>query len=71
LNIKILSAHLTNIPSTLMPGKITKISNEGIFVATKTNDLCLTKIQLPSKQPITIKEMINGHHIFKINGLFS
>jgi methionyl-tRNA formyltransferase len=70
-NVKIHQAKLTTNQSSLTPGAISKIDGSGIYVATNSNDICLTKIQLPGKRPITIKELLNGNHPFKVNSKFT
>ena len=66
LTIKIHEAYPTKFISQSQPGLITKIDKTGIYVATSDFDLQITKLQLPNKKVLTVKEIINGHHPFKI-----
>lgn len=66
-NVKILESKTTSISSSKKPGLITKINSDGIFVATSDYDLQITKLQLPNKNPIEVKTLINGNHIFKVD----
>lgn len=66
LAIKVHSANLTSIKSTLHPGAITRIDKTGIYVATNDYDLQIIKLQLPNKAPLEVKQIINGHHCFKL-----
>jgi methionyl-tRNA formyltransferase len=66
--IKILQAKkVINIKAKC--GEIAKIDKEGILIGCLDGGILLTRIQLPSKQPIYIKELVNGRHLFKVNGL--
>lgn len=66
-NIKIWEAFQTNIKSITNPGTINKIDKSGIYVSTNDYDLLITKVQLPNKNPIEIKNLINGNNIFQGN----
>lgn len=66
LAIKIHEAYPTKFISQLKPGIITNVDKTGIYVATSDFDLQITKLQLPNKKVLTVKEIINGHHPFKI-----
>lgn len=69
LRIKILEAKKSNIVDN-KPGEIININKDGILVGCLDGSILLTKIQLPSKTPITIRELINGNHPFKIHNFF-
>jgi len=72
LNVKILQAYIDCMNNrNLEPGTIIDINKHGIFVSTNDGVIRITKIQLPSKKPINVKEMINGHHPFQINTKFN
>ncbi|GAA5414318.1 methionyl-tRNA formyltransferase [Ureaplasma ceti] len=62
--IKIHAAEMTSIPSKVAPGEISQITKEAIYIATKNFDIALTKIQLPNKKPLLIKELLNGNNVF-------
>lgn len=65
LNIKVHEAYPTNIRSTLAPGTITKLDKTGLYIATVDFDLQITRLQLPNKNVVGIKELLNGNHPFK------
>ena len=65
-NIKILEAHKTDIKSNFAPGTISQIDKHGISICTNDYDIIITKIQLPTKPPNTISQIINGNHIFEV-----
>jgi methionyl-tRNA formyltransferase len=67
--IKILQAKKIN-DIKAKPGEIIKIDKNGILVGCGDGGMLLIKIQLPSKKPIYMNEMINGNHIFKVASLF-
>lgn len=71
VEIKILQAEQTNIKSSLIPGTISNISIEGVFVSTATNDMKIMVIKISGKKTLHIKEFINGNRIFSINSKFS
>lgn len=64
--VKVHSAQLTDIKSTHKPGTITRFDNTGLYVATQDYDLNLIKIQLPNKNIVATKDIVNGHHPFRI-----
>ncbi len=63
--IRVFESQITEKISTAKPGTIVAISKSGIQIATKDFDITLLKIQLPSKKPLYISEIINGNHPFK------
>ncbi|WP_391592211.1 Methionyl-tRNA formyltransferase [[Mycoplasma] cavipharyngis] len=59
-------------PVNQVPGTILAIDQNGIAVSTgDQNVILLKKIQLPNKNPVAIKDLINGKTIFKNNTKFS
>ncbi|GHU31283.1 hypothetical protein FACS1894166_02420 [Bacilli bacterium] len=52
-------------------GTIVAVDRNGIKVATKDNYIILTKIQLPGKTPINVKDLVNGKHPFIVNSKFN
>ena len=70
LNIKILGSKITNTLSHFVPGTIEKIDKTGIYVCTSDYLLQITDLQLPSKNPVSVKNMLNGKHIFEVGKLF-
>jgi len=65
--IKIWESNITNFKSNLKPGTIFKIDKTGIHVSTNDYDISLTRIQIPSKKPMLVSDIINGNIIFKVN----
>jgi methionyl-tRNA formyltransferase len=72
LNVKIIEAHTVASENDVNHcGEIIDINKEGIFVNTAKGTLIITKLQLPSRKPTVVKDMLNGNHPFKINSIFS
>lgn len=65
-DIKIGWAKISSYKSILPPGKITKIDHDGIHISTYDNDIIITKLQLPNKNMLEVKALINGNHPFVI-----
>lgn len=60
-NIKVYSADVVNIDnSAIDAGQIVKSDKQGILVATGKGYLLLTKLQLPSKKPMSAADVLNG-----------
>jgi methionyl-tRNA formyltransferase len=71
-DVKIYEGYAVDLKNTATPGTIIEINKDGIAVACGDNKLLrITKLQLPSKKPINVKEMINGNHPFKVNETFT
>jgi methionyl-tRNA formyltransferase len=68
--IKIYDAFFLNEKTLNNPGTITNISKEGIKVSCNNGTIVITKLQIPGKKPISVKELINGKHFFKIEEYF-
>ena len=72
IRIKIFSTEVTNDNvKDNNCGLITKIDKTGISVQTQDKIIKITKIQIPGKNPVEIKQIINGKHIFKVNTKFN
>jgi methionyl-tRNA formyltransferase len=69
MDIKIHEAQISHEQAT-QPGEIVNIDKEGIFVSTENEVIKITKLQLPSKKPMLVKDLINGNHPFKLNTYF-
>lgn len=66
--VKIIEAVISNIDcKDHVPGIIVEFSKNGMFVTTKDYLMNIQKIQLPSKKPTYVKDLINGNSIIKIN----
>ncbi|WP_102400620.1 methionyl-tRNA formyltransferase [Haloimpatiens massiliensis] len=61
--MKIYKAHIINKKASEEPGRILKVSKEGIEVACGENILLIEKIQFPGKKPLFVKEYIRGNEI--------
>ena len=72
IRIKIFSIEVTNDNvKDNNCGLITEIDKTGISVQTQDKIIKITKIQIPGKNPVEIKQIVNGKHIFKVNTKFS
>ena len=58
--MKVYESYITDIKSKDIPGKIEKITKEGIYVNTKDNQIRLTNIKLEGKKRCQVSEFING-----------
>lgn len=58
--IKVWQAKVLNESTTLLPGTIAKVSNDGVDVATQSGLIRLTNVQLIGKKPMAIRDIING-----------
>ena len=67
LDIKVYESVITSEKSDKEPGTIINIDKTGIKVATKDFNILLTRIQLPSKKQMSVAEIVNGSHPFKVN----
>jgi methionyl-tRNA formyltransferase len=66
MDIKVFEAHVIHQQATI-PGEIIAVTKEGLFISTQEEVIKIIKLQLPSKKPTLIKDLINGKHPFKIN----
>ncbi|MDR3249581.1 MAG: methionyl-tRNA formyltransferase [Mycoplasmataceae bacterium] len=69
--IKIHQGNIVDFDSDEKPGTIIKIDKEGMLVATAKSCILITTLQIPSKKPVEVKNMINGNHFFKIGTKFN
>ncbi|MDR2557857.1 MAG: methionyl-tRNA formyltransferase [Mycoplasmataceae bacterium] len=66
MQIKILHAEVATISPTNLPdGSIINIGRVGILVKTADGGILITELQLPSKRPVLVKDLLNGRHCFK------
>ncbi len=70
LLVKIHRARISSDLSKVKSGTITKITKNGICIASKDYDIEIFEIQLPNKKVLAVKELINGSHPFKIGGVW-
>ena len=60
-NIKIFQSSLNDCEETdKVPGTITRVTKDSIFVACNDSELKIIKIQLPGKKPMLVKDYLNG-----------
>ncbi|MDF1762550.1 MAG: methionyl-tRNA formyltransferase, partial [Oleibacter sp.] len=58
--IRVLAAEVVDLPTSLAPGTIVKVSAEGIDVACGEQQLRLIRLQLAGKKPMHVSDIING-----------
>ena len=58
--IKVWHAAVLDESTTLLPGTIARVSNDGLDVATQSGLLRLLNVQLIGKKPMAIRDIING-----------
>jgi methionyl-tRNA formyltransferase len=68
--VKLFESVLTGIGSKEKPGTIISVSKKGIEVSTTDLNLLLTKIQIAGKKPVSVEQMVNGNHAFKVGDMF-
>ncbi|GMO15868.1 MAG: methionyl-tRNA formyltransferase [Mycoplasmoidaceae bacterium] len=72
IDVKILESDSLKSDFKVKCGEIVKIDKTGILVQTaKKTCLLIKKIQIPGKNPVLIKDYINGNSIFKIGERFN
>lgn len=59
--IRVWKASVINEAHSASPGKITRITSEGLWVACGEGQLVLEQIQLPGKKSMAIGEILRGH----------
>ncbi len=60
-NIKIFLSNLESCNKTdEIPGTITRVTKDSIFVACSDQEISLVKIQIPGKKPMLVKDYLNG-----------
>ncbi len=65
--IRVWSAQASGKTVDATPGSITKISNEGVWIACKEGQLILEQLQFPGKKAMNIGEILRGHpDLFKV-----
>lgn len=64
LNIKVHEAQITDNVAHQSPGEIVKVSKNGIEIACQDYNILLTKIQLPNKNAMYVKDILNGTNPF-------
>lgn len=58
--VKILKASVTNIKSLKRPGTINGVKKEGMYIASKDFDICVTACQIPGKKPWSNADILNS-----------
>ncbi len=69
--IKIHEATKVCDDSKKMPGTILDVSKSGIMIKAKKDAILISVLQMPSKKPLTVAQLINGNHNFKIGKYFN
>ncbi|MFQ3170770.1 MAG: methionyl-tRNA formyltransferase [Oleispira sp.] len=70
--IKVWQAMTLAEPTTLLPGTIVRVSNEGVDVATGAGLIRLLNIQLIGKKAMTIRDFLNGQpNLFQPQHMFA
>lgn len=65
--IRVLMATASTEPATQAPGTVTKLTADAIWVACGQGQLKLTQVQLPSKKPVSVSELLRGHpELFRV-----
>lgn len=61
--MKVIETRLTGEKVKYEPGTIVRVDKNGILVATKDENILITKIQFPNKKPLPVEEYIKGNSI--------
>mgnify|MGYP003307516148 CR=1 FL=1 len=64
-DLKILDATVSSIKSNVGHGEVVKFSKDGLCIKTGDGSVNITKIQLPAKNPIHIRDFFNSN--FKLS----
>lgn len=64
--VRVLSAQHLAHPNGA-PGEILGLDGSGLYVACDSGCLCIDKLQLPGKNPVAVKALINGSHPFSLH----
>lgn len=67
--VKVYKSIKTDIKSNNLPGTIVKITNDGLQISTKTNDIIFSSIKIEGKSVVSNKEILNYKSFFKINDI--
>ena len=58
--IKILLSEKTDNKANKKPGTISQIDKDKIYVCCKDKEIAITRIQVPGKKPVSVKDYLNG-----------
>ena len=58
--LKIYDVEITDIPSTLKPGKITKISDKKLLISTKNFEISVKSLQIEGKRRMNVEDFLAG-----------
>jgi len=68
--IRVWSANASDVATNAIPGSITSINDDGLWVACAQGQLILEQLQLPGKKALTVGEILRGHaNLFKVGDL--
>lgn len=59
-NIKVWESHVEESSSTQIAGTIISADKKGICIATGSNTLCITKLQIPGKKAMLVTDVLNS-----------
>lgn len=59
-NIKLFLSTLENCKEGSIPGTITRITKDTIFVSCKDKEIGIIKLQVPGKKPMLVRDYLNG-----------
>lgn len=68
--VKLFNAYVTDLQSTLEPGTISYLTQDGIYVATTDFDILITEIQIEGKPKTTFANYFNGNRFFYVGKRF-
>jgi len=61
--LKIYKAEVSGAEKNVSPGEITKVTNEGLSVATARDNLVITQLQMEGSRAMSASEFLSGHRI--------
>lgn len=67
LDMRIWAAEPRSASHQDTPGKVLACTPQGIDVATADGRLCITRLQLPGKKPVAVRDFLNAHPGFASN----
>ena len=70
MRIRVWAAKVSDASTNATPGSITRIDNDGLWVACAQGQLILEQLQLPGKKALSVDEILRGHaNLFKVGDL--
>lgn len=65
--VRVLGATALEHTPSAAPGEIVRLDASGLYVACGTGSLRIDSLQLPGKNPVALKALINGSHPFSLH----